>query len=468
MIRLNQRVWILALCVLTATLVISTSAQTYKELMSFNGNNAAGPETALVQGIDGNLYGTTFYGGTGTCFDGSGIGCGVVFEITRSGEFRIVYNFQENGPTHPAGDLQLADDGNFYGTMSGGGIIFKITPEGTYTTVHTFTGGLDGGGLGGGLLQGPDGNFYGTSPGGGAPSNFCPAGCGMVFKMTPAGTVTPVYSFCPQNYCPDGRAPEGTLAEGTDGKFYGTAEGGGLYKEGTIFRVSPDGDFTLLYTFPQELFPHPAGLTLATDGNFYGISGAMMYRVTPSGAFTLLQGIPANDLNFPAQASDGNFYGTSMNGGAPALGNIFEVPLDGTPSSLYSFSGYPDDGSYPLSNLVQATDGKFYGTTYIGGSIPCNYGNLPGCGTIFSLDMGLDPFVTFVRGARKIGQIFGILGQGFTGTTSVSLNGTSATFTVKSDTLIVATVPAGATTGYAMVTTPSGTLKSNVPFYVIP
>jgi hypothetical protein len=110
--------------------------------------------------------------------------------------------------------------------------------------------------------------------------------------------------------------------------------------------------------------------------------------------------------------------------------------------------------------LFQATNGTFYGTTGSGGA--------DRDGTVFGLSMGLDPFVTFVRTAGKVGQPFGILGQGFTGTTSVSLNGTPASFTVKSNTLIKATVPAGATTGYVTVTTPSGVLTSNVPFNVIP
>ena len=121
------------------------------------------------------------------------------------------------------------------------------------------------------------------------------------------------------------------------------------------------------------------------------------------------------------------------------------------------------DGVQPFGGLLQATDGKFYGTTYSGGDLGCD----GGYGIVFSLDVGLSPFVTFVRAAGKVGQTGGILGQGFTGTTSVSLNGIPASFTVVSDTYIRATVPAGATTGYVTVTTPSGTLTSNVPFHVI-
>ncbi|HTA24445.1 MAG TPA: choice-of-anchor tandem repeat GloVer-containing protein [Terriglobales bacterium] len=466
MTRFDQRMRLLGLCVLAVAMSISAPAQTYTELLSFNGDNAAGPETPLTQGFDGSLYGTTYYGGTGTCFDGKGIGCGVVFKITRNGEFRVVYNFQSSDNViYPDNDLVLGEDGNLYGANQRYDTIFKITPTGSLTILHTFTSGPGGAGLYGGLTLGTDGNFYGTTIGGGAPSQFCPSGCGTVYKMTPAGAVTTLYSFCPQNYCPDGEAPEGTLAEGTDGNFYGTALDGGLYKQGTIFKITPNGVFTLLYTYDTpytDLYP---GLMLATNGNFYGVSSQGLYQITRKGIYTALPN-PGNVPLLPIQGNDGNFYGITEEGGN-RMGNIFEMPPAGNPSTLYSFVGFPTDGSYPFADLVQATNGTFYGTTFSGGSSTCNY-YVPGCGTIFSEDVGLAPFVAFVRSAGKVGQRFGLLGQGFTGTTSVSLNGTSASFTIKSDTLIVATVPAGATTGYVTVTTPSGTLTSNVQFHVIP
>jgi uncharacterized repeat protein (TIGR03803 family) len=131
-------------------------------------------------------------------------------------------------------------------------------------------------------------------------------------------------------------------------------------------------------------------------------------------------------------------------------------------TTLHAFCSQTNcpDGVSILGGLLQATDGIFYGTTQQGGAY--NYG------TVFSLSTGLGPFIALVRNSGKVGQTGGILGQGFTGTTSVSLNGVPATFTVVSDTFINATVPAGATTGYVTVTTPSGTLISNVPFHVIP
>jgi uncharacterized repeat protein (TIGR03803 family) len=468
MTSLNQRMRLFSLCVLAATLTISASAQTYTELLSFNGTTAAGPESPLTQGIDGSLYGTTYYGGTGTCFDGKGIGCGVAFKITRNGQFQIIHNFQAtDSVTNPTNNLVLGQDGNLYGTSFSYDNIFSITPAGTLTILHTFTGGPGGAGLNAGeLTLGTDGNFYGATSGGGTPSLFCPSGCGTLYKMTPAGALTTLYSFCPQNYCPDGETPEGALAEGTDGNFYGTALGGGLYKEGTIFKITPNGFFTLLYTCDTpctELYP---GLMLASDGNFYGTDSSGLYRITPNGVFTALSD-PGNVSHLPIEGNDGNFYGTTQGGGIYRDGNIFEMPPDGSPSTLYNFFGYPTDGSYPFNGLVQHTDGKFYGVTYTGGSFPCNY-YAPGCGTVFSEDVGLPPFVAFLRGAARVGQQFGLLGQGLTGTTSVSVNGAPTSFTIHSDTLIRATVPAGATTGYVTVTTPTGTLTSNVPFHVIP
>lgn len=468
MIKFCSLVPVLAVCLTGAIFTAPSSAQTYRELIGFDGNSAAGPTSPLTQGVDGALYGVTMYGGTGTCFDGKGIGCGVVFKVTPGGRLSILYNFQgdQNG-YYPQNSLALGLNGDLYGTTYGGnGTIFKVTPNGTLTTLHIFQG-ADGSGLFGGLTLGTDGNFYGTTNAGGAHSSFCPSGCGTIYKMTPSGTVKTLYSFCQQNYCPDGNSPRGRLAEGTDGNFYGTAWGGGLYKLGTIFRITPTGSFTLLYTVQNSNYPQLyGGLMLATDGNFYGSEGGTgLYQITPQGAFTQLPN-PGNEANLPIEGNDGNLYGTTVFGGTLAFGNLFQMPLNGFPLSLYSFAGYPSDGSLPYTSLVQHTNGTFYGTTWTGGSSPCNY-DRPGCGTIFSVDMGLYPLVALLRSGGRAGTHFGVLGQGLTGTTSVLLNGAPASFTFKADSFLIVTVPVGATTGYVTVTTPSGTLTSNVPFQVI-
>jgi len=165
-----------------------------------------------------------------------------------------------------------------------------------------------------------------------------------------------------------------------------------------------------------------------------------------------------------AWASDGNAYGTaSLGGDLPCgvedtgCGTIFKITPAGALTTLHTFEG--TDGDFP-GPLVQGTDGTFYGVTASGGA--------GGDGTIFNLSVGLSSFVRLPQDSGEVGQSGGILGQGFTGTTGVFFNGTPANFTVESDTYIRATVPAGATTGYVTVTTPSGTLTSNVPFRVIP
>jgi uncharacterized repeat protein (TIGR03803 family) len=441
---------------------------------------------SFSQGRNGGIYGTTSFGGAN--------GAGTVFKIAPGGRLTTLHSFAgADGASVNAG-LVLARDGNFYGTTGAGGAhlngtVFKITPSGNLSTLHSFVGfPTDGSQSFARLLQALDGNLYGTTAFGGANnSDLCfGMGCGTIFKITPAGVFTMLYSFCSQPNCDDGVAPYAGLVQGTDGNFYGITSGSGV--KGTVFKITGSGQLTTLHSFIFTDGSNPYGtLVQGLDGNFYGTTGSggsssncrdgcgTVFTITSSGQLTSLHSFDVTDGAFPyaglVQGTDGNFYGATEQGGAnlncPFLtegcGTLFEITPNGTLATLHSFDGSDGDAIDP--GLLQATDGNFYGATSYGGRrTNCQQG----CGTIFSLSTGLGPFVTFVTATGKVGQSGGILGQGFTGTTSVMLNGSPARFTVKSDTFILATVPAGATTGYVTVTTPSGTLTSNVPFHVIP
>jgi uncharacterized repeat protein (TIGR03803 family) len=416
----------------------------------------------LVQATDGNFYGTTGHGGANDA--------GTVFKTTPSGTLTTLYNFcPQSGCADgkaPAG-LVLAANGDLYGTTSSGGsantdcaglgcgTIFEITPSGTLTTIYTFcaqpvgVGGYctDGADPQAALVQGTDGNFYGTTEGGGAYNN------GTVFKITSSGTLTTLYDFCgASDSCTDGENPAAALVQGADGNFYGTA---GL----TIFKITPGGTLTTLYTFCYECVGGslPA-LVQGTDGNLYGTTGLTLFKITPGGALTTLYTLQ-DSVNPQAlvQGTDGNFYGTTVVA-------IFKITPAGTLTSLYTFcsqsvDGVCSDGGDPQAALVQGTDGNFYGTTAAGGA-SCD------CGNVFSLSVGLAPFVETLPISGTVGTAVQILGTNLNAATSVTFNGTAAGFTAVSNSLITTTVPAGASTGSVQVTTPSGTLLSNVAFVI--
>ncbi len=259
----------------------------------------------------------------------------------------------------PEAGLVQGADGSFYGTTSndgsglyGAGTVFKITPSGTLTTLYSFCtqpNCADGYEPEAGLVQGADGNLYGTTWRGG--SN----GAGTVFKITPSGTLTTLYSFCSQPNCADGDEPEAGLVQGADGNFYGATWQGGAnnypFGSGTVFKITPGGTLTTLYSFCSQ--------TECTDGYF-----------------------PQSGL---VQGTDGNLYGTTNYGGAGGEGTVFKITPSGTLTTLYSFCSQPNcaDGTGPVSALVQATDGSFYGTTWHGGAnnTQCGYG----CGTVFKI-----------------------------------------------------------------------------------
>jgi uncharacterized repeat protein (TIGR03803 family) len=476
-----------AAAALCAAAAVISPAQTYTTLASFAGPavGAGGSIAALVQATNGDFYGTTaadgdgygttfkistsgklktvytfcaslgdcpdgespigtlvqapngdFYGATS---EGGANGAGEVFKMNASGSLDVLYSFCSLGDcadgAYPKGGLVLAD-GNFYGTAGGGGAhnagtVFKINPNGVLHTLYSFcaeTGCADGENPYAGLVY-SNGNFYGTTTAGGQYGSSTSGG--TVFEITPSGTLTTLYSFCAQSACADGENPQGTLVQGDNSDFYGTTLFGGTHNKGTVFQLTVSGAIGTLITLHDF-----CAKSKCTDGEspWLGV----------------------------IQATDGNLYGTTTGGGANGEGTVFKLTITGAHTIVHSFCAQSGcaDGSVPYASLLQSTNGTFYGTTVYGGS--------SNGGVVYSLSVGLGPFVEPQTTSGKVGASVDILGTRLTGATSVTFNGSAATFTVSSASLIAATVPSGATTGPIEVVTPRGTLSSNVPFTVLP
>jgi uncharacterized repeat protein (TIGR03803 family) len=376
---------------------IVSRAQTLTTLVSFDFTDGAEPYySSVIAGPNGNLYGTTLSGGVNAL--------GTVFEVTTGGELTTLYSFCSQNAcadgTTPFGGLVLGTDGNFYGTTDGGGAnnygtVFQITPEGALTTIYNFcsqTSCADGGFPNAGLAVSKAGILYGTTSYGGT------AFLGTIFSLTTAGTLTTLHSFCSETNCADGEAVYSALTRGSNGTFYGAATSGGTKNWGTIFSITPAGKFTTLHTFAYTDGAGPWGSPVqATNGILYG--------TTPSGGktddgtvFQLAKGNEFKTLyNFCAktycsdgvaplgtliQGSNGNLFGTTVDGGAYGRGTAFEITTAGVLKTLHSFD--ETDGSFPYAGLMQDSNENFYGTTTNGGDLSCT--NPPiGCGTVFGL-----------------------------------------------------------------------------------
>src|SRR4029077_9535390 len=337
----------------------TVSAQTLSTLHSFNGGDGRSPEAALVQGSDGNFYGTTPFGGAH--FKGT------VFKIDATGNLTTLHSFS-GSPGDGAvavGGLVQGSDGNFYGTTASGGAffqgtVFRMTPSGAITVLHSFNSFLGGGAVPiAGLVEGSDGNFYGTTALGGAHFR------GTVFKIDATGSLTTLHSF--SGSPSEGANPVAALVQGTDGNFYGTTASGGAHSQGTAFRITAAGSLTLLHSFsgyPSEGAVPIAGLVQGSDGNFYGataLGGAhskgTVFKIDATGNLTTLHsfsGSPSEGANPVAalvQGSDGNFYGTTALGGAHVKGTVFSIDAIGSLTTLHSFSGSPSEGAVPFAGL---------------------------------------------------------------------------------------------------------------------
>jgi len=398
-----------------AVAIASPAKTSFTTLYSFcsqtNCADGSTPYAGLVQASGGGFLGTTYTGG-----NDSG---GTVFRINAKGGMATLYSFCSqtgcaDGSTPYAGLLQ-AGNGNFYGTTEAGGTagagsVFKLTRSGRLTVLHSFDG-SDGFTPYAGLVQAADGNFYGTTGGSGSGANIS----GTVFKITAKGKLTTLYSFCSQTNCSDGANPWGVLVQAVNGDFYGTTAAGGTHvcktrgQEqigcGTVFKITAKGKLTTLYNFCSQggsnctdgVTPL-AGLVEASDGSFYGTTSGggasasgTVFKITGQGELTTLHSFNGTDGATPyaglLQASDGNFYGTARFGGTNNSGVIFKVTAAGKLTTLYNFCSQTNcsDGSFPQAALIEATNGRFYGTTSAGGDADS--------GTVFSLSVGLGPSV---------------------------------------------------------------------------
>ena len=338
-----------------------------KVLYSFAGGTGDGtnPE-GVIQGTDGNFYGATGAGGIGACPGG----CGIIFKITPAGAESVMYFFTGAGDGGSPNDLLLGSDGNFYGAAAlggvmngacgsqGCGVVFRLTPSGTLTTLYAFPGGPADGAEAAYVIQGTDGNLYGNTVYGGQSDD------GTVFELTLGGVETVLHSFAGDS---DGAIPFAPLTQGSDGNLYGTTQYGGTYGNGVIFSVDlgpiPAGmsNEAVLHAFAGTTSEgaNPAtAMALGSDGNFYGTTNSggdpncasgcgTVFKIAPAGTFATLSLFGVGAGNVPPdptsliQGNDGNFYGTTSQGGANGFGTVFKMTPAGEMTALYNFGTNP-------------------------------------------------------------------------------------------------------------------------------
>ena len=351
--------------------VISASdvPDTFQVLHSFTYTDGGYPYGALVQGSDGSFYGTTYYGGT--------TGVGTVYKIDESGTLTTLhaFDYSADGGNPQSGLIQGAD-GSLYGTNPyggpfGAGTLFKVDPTtGSLTVLHAFVAATDGGYPVGGVTQGRDGNLYGTTNSGG------PLGYGTVFKVDAAGVLTVLHAF---DYTNDGAYPYASVIQGRDGNFYGTTSYAGPNNAGTLFRVDPSGVFTTLHVFSSADGVSPiAALLQGSDGSFYGTTNyggpkgaGTVFKVDASGELTVLHSFDNGTEGgylYAGLIEDGqrNLFGMTSSGTQIRNGTIFRLDPAGTLSTLHVFSA--TDGTQSRGALVRGFDGSLYGTAVTGGA----------------------------------------------------------------------------------------------------
>jgi uncharacterized repeat protein (TIGR03803 family) len=347
-------------------------AQTETVLHNFNGKDGSYPFSRLIIDMQGNLYGTN--GGNPV----SPPTAASVIKLDPTGKLTVLYRQKPTGICGLCIDNLLQDtQGNLYGTDAsagqfGNGAVFKVTPSGSFTVLYSFTGGSDGQNPNDGLVADEQGNFYGTTGLGGA------FGQGVVFKVTPAGAEEVLYSFTGGS---DGGEPWGRLLRDSQGNLLGTtyADGGLQLSFGVVFKLTPAGVESVLHSFTGSDGGHPNGdLIFDSKGNLYGTTPSInhgphgtVFRVTQEGVFTTLHTFSGSDGFDPRSGvlrdASGNLFGTTFSGGASGDGVAYELASDGVLTVLHNFSG-GSDGSFPVGGLVFDQSGNLYGTTAYGGT----------------------------------------------------------------------------------------------------
>jgi uncharacterized repeat protein (TIGR03803 family) len=345
-------------------------------------------DAGVIQGADGNLYGTTYYGGAH-----GNPGFGAVYRLSLGGVFSNLFSFNSTNGANPYGGLTQGTNGNLFGaTEEGGsngfGTLFQMTTAGALVTQFSFSSN-NGAYPEAALTIGADGNLYGTTSQGGTKGGF-----GTFFHLSQSGGFSNLFSFDYTN----GSNPYGALVQGANGNFFGTTLSGGTNGGwGTIFEITPAGNLTVLHSFDDTNGASPyAGLVLAANGSFYGTTSAggvsnngTIFVITPAGSFSNLFSFSGLNGASPfgplIQCVDGSFYGTTELGGTNTTNNygtVFKWTPSGGLVTLVSFD-YINFGGFPLDGLLQASDGTFYGTTHTGAA---------DSGTVFRLSAPVLPF----------------------------------------------------------------------------
>ncbi|HLW84977.1 MAG TPA: choice-of-anchor tandem repeat GloVer-containing protein [Candidatus Sulfotelmatobacter sp.] len=311
-----------------------TGTDTLTTLHSFDSTDGANPQAALVQATDGNFYGTTRFGANSACNGG----CGTVFKMTPTGMLTTLHSFDSTDGANPFGGMVQGTDGNLYGTTSAGGsandgTVFKITLGGTLTTLHSFNV-TDGATPYGVLIQATDGNFYGTTKNGGSTS--CPGDCGTIFQITPGGALTTLHSFDGT----DGEYPFAGLVQDTNGDLYGATGGGGAKNDGTVFSLSVGlSPFAVIRSSSGK-----EGAKIGILGQSFGSSsvvgfgGVAATTITLTGSTYISATVPAGALTGSVTVTTGATTLTSSQT-FKVLPTITSIPASGSVGTPVAITG---------------------------------------------------------------------------------------------------------------------------------